>query len=363
MLTKRQLAVLFILTLLPFAVYTLRPDIIGYDGYHFLSISAGIKAIEPTDSPIFYLLTALNGNVLAVKVLLFLLCYCSVLAMAKIGELYDTEKGWRAGILVFLAAAFLFECAKFENDQFAYPLIMWSTYFFLSSYQKHNIRHQLYSVLLLIGGCILWGGSAFQLVIVALAPGAIVLQVFAIPAIILFTPQLLTHAAGWGVLENVPFLGIPFMGFLLLGVYFWRKKELAFPGFVLLAFGILNPKFIMLSIPFLVAGIVQFYKRSPIIAQALQNIAIILILFAGAGLLLQFPSEYEHETIKYAVEQSAGNEMWNDWELGYIVQWRGGITDNWGFGKNSEDGPGIVITHRFLDCELLRGGDLNVYIC
>jgi len=114
----------------------------------------------------------------------------------------------------------------------------------------------------------------------------------------------------------------------------WRTKELLVPGAALLVFGILNPKFVMLAIPFLVVGLAGFYKTNPLFAKGLQNIAIICVVLAGFGLLMQPPFEYEHQAVGYVVQEGPDN-ITNEWHLGHMVVWYGGVPSHQSFRTNA----------------------------
>ncbi len=89
MLSKKQLAILFLVCLIAYNAYFFKPFAIGYDSYYYLQ--SDVLKGEPIGS--FIVFSALKGNILAAKVLLFACLYASSISIALLGELIVDKEG------------------------------------------------------------------------------------------------------------------------------------------------------------------------------------------------------------------------------------------------------------------------------
>lgn len=374
---KKHIAILFLLVLIPFIYYSLRSDLIGYDGYYYLNGICGKDEFrnEPPLSLIIF--SMLPCSIFYAKVLLFLSCFVSALFLAFSGGLYNKKHGWKAGFLAFLSGVFFFEFMKFENDQIAYPLIFIATYFFFKSFQEGAKRgiNQLICAGILIVAALIWPGTLIYLLILALTPLTLYLKVIIFPLLIPFGYGLLSAVIGHkGVLENVPFKA-KFLGPLPIGMINWiGRNELLIPGCLSVILAIINPKFAIFAVPFMTMGIVIFFREKKFwnifITYMLQIVAIIFILFSFLFILPQPPTEMEHQAVQFAIaaaETDDGNlVIKNDWDLGHLIKWHGGRPAVLGgnFWMEDYNRGGIALTRADLNCTILgEFDDRRIYQC
>lgn len=371
--SKNEFLKLFGLTLLPFLFYFGRPDIFGSDGYAFLGKICFQTALpnQPIISDL--IVSILPCDILTLKVLLFLLCFSAVLALAYLGKLY-WENGWLCGLVAFVSPLIFYEFIKFENDQFAFPLIFWAIYFFFRSYaledQEDRLRSKLYCLGLLIVAGLIWEGTA--LVIFAFGLADLLFTFVSIP--VLFVgfnklPQIFGLHMG-KVAENLPFVSLIWLGFLLLGLngfYFGNKArwKLIIPATFLLLVSISNAKYVLLVVPFLCLGIMNTWNElvPDYMKTMFVMLAITLPFLYGFNSLTMPPTEQQWQAVDYAISASETGMVQNDWDYGWWVKWHGGITDNFA-GANAQwkEEKGIILTANVIneppDCPLLK--DFNV---
>lgn len=374
-LTKKQFAVLFVLTMVPFAFYCLgRWDVVGNDGYLYLTAicSDDFSGINPLDSPLFYeILPFLPCNLLFLKLLLFFLCFFCVLALSQLGNLFS-ENGWNAGWLVWLSPLLFSEFMKFENDQFAYPLLFWSIYFFY----KGGLKNFAVSIILVLVAAGFWGGSLYFLVAYALS-SIVNLVVLGVPTLVLFGRKLFDSVYSMpAVLEAQPLVGLKYPFLLWIGIL-KLPLNLTMQLLFFIALGSFRVKFIFLVVPFLAVGTVILYEKTiknlPTTRFILCLIALIMLFVAGSSVFWQPPFDYDWEAVNYAVNASKaiGNEGYvlNDWTHGYWVEFAGGKTEYKGSPITIETDDligNIVLTRKAMpgSCQLLeRFGEVGVWKC
>jgi len=90
-----------------------------------------------------------------------------------------------------------------------------------------------------------------------------------------------------------------------------------------------------------------------------------IILAIPSIVVQQEPKQEWHSAIEYALERSENNRIQNDWDIGYIVKWHGGITTSYG-GRPRQPNivPGIMVSRHDLNCVLDRNfGLYSVWTC
>ena len=392
MLTNRKFLAIFCLALLPFLYYSLRSDITGYDSYHYLNLVCGIEegiAGELLGTQLA--LSCIPCNILAIKFVMFVSYFLSLLAIVKLGELFDDRHGWLAALFLSLGIVFLRDFTQFENEIFAFPVILWATYYF---YRKTTWQNQYASLFLFAVASQFWGASWLMFVVLALISfdtkihdGKITFFVFkkwmvpvqALPNIAIafhllvksFEENIHILLPNLAVKENSIIYSVPSLLLLPLGMIGLGKfKRLVFPGFVFLVIALVNPKFAFFAVPFLAIGLTQTMKMHRVLPYFFVPLAIFLALFSPIVLLFQEPTQPMLDAIDYAVELADGNNMQNNWGIGYMVLNRGGITRNISGGNHVFSYEGIILTRKNgIPCPVLREfdggieGKWKVYRC
>lgn len=257
----------FALLLVPFIVYFARPDFAGVDSYGYLVQVCKNNGIIDETNLFNSALFLFPCNFLAIKATLFLCALFSGFAVIKMATLFSKKNGWRVSYLVFLAPVFVLEFIKFENEQFAYPLLFWSAYFFYLATKKGGKKNFLCSFLLLGFAGMVWRGAIYYLIAFALTK-AILFVPIAVAALIPNSPIYWTTILGNAfrtsvVFEDAPFHSLTYLFALnlgLMGIIFLEWSLLA-PTIMLFFLALASAKFSILVVPFLAVGLVKAYDR------------------------------------------------------------------------------------------------------
>ncbi len=375
MLSHKQIAIIFILATIPFAFYTfLRPDLSGYDSYAFLTQSCGQFTLQGTPIIADFVLKNIPCNIYAIKGILFLLFYASLLGIASLGSLFHKEKGWYAAIFSFLAPTLFFFAIRFENDQLAYPLLIWATYFFYKSRITKEKKYDLYALALIVFAAGFWYGAIYFLL--AFATTSIVLLIPGITALGIYGQKIIGNTIPINTVnESLPFVGLTHifglaLGFTLLPIMLIPQTAI----FLILL--IAQQKFAWMIVPMLSVGTMLFYVNPKLDKNKWANFAKGVLLTAAIACMVawglsaseQAPHSHTWEAIDYAIEQienTNSRTVQNDWDLGYFIIYKGGVPSQYGGGQQFEFEKGIAITkHDQNNCVTLKQfEDLNVVEC
>lgn len=372
MFTKKIVFLVLILAVIPFAWYSLRPTLVGYDSYHYLNLVCGKEQGLERETPGMQLVMPfIPCDVLTIKWIMAFCYFASLLALLFIAQLFHKKNSWMAIIFVSLGLIFLRSFTLFENEVFAFPLILWGTYFFLMD--PHWKKQAMSFALFLTAACF-WLPSWLMLVVLAIPLFKKHLPLALVSAYLLimhFGRHIHTLLPNQAVKENSIVYSIPSLFLLPLGMLGLSKhKQLLAPGFIFLLIALLNPKYAFFAVPFLAIGLVEVTKIHEIVKMFLISLALMLAVFAPAVLLAQEPTTDTLNAIDYAVQQSKGQELQNDWGIGYIILNRGGTTHNISGGTHSFAYKGIILTRKAnLPCPVLQeynkhpAGAWKVYNC
>ena len=372
MLSHKQILAILIMAAIPFAIYTIfRTDLVGYDSYAYLNQSCGKFAVEGTPLIADLALKAIPCNTNAIKGVLFLLFFTSLLGIGQLGIIFHKEKGWLAALFSFLSPVLFFQAMSFENDQFAFPILIWATYFFYKARATKQRKYDLCTLALLLFAAGFWNGAIYFLLAFALS--SLVLAVTAIPAIEIFWKQIIGNALPKiGVNEAQPLIGLGHIfglafGFALLPAIMWPQTAI----FLILL--LLQSKFTWMIAPLLSTGVAMFYvnpkldkvKWASFAKGCMLSAAICCMVAWGAASLENPPHSHTWQAIEYAIAQSPDGSIQNDWDLGYFIINRGGTPSQYGGGKQRAFTKGIGITKfKQANCTTLKEfKDLNVVTC
>jgi hypothetical protein len=350
---KKYLALLFVLTALPFLVYSFRTDLIGADGYLYLETVchnanfSGQKNIILQDGVQNLLFSFIPCNLNIIKSILFALCFGSVFIIAKMGELFDKENGWIAGLAaIVFTNLFISGFFEFENDQFAIPILFAGAYFLLKGKLQQVLQPKIIGVALICIAGLIWHGAIFYLL-------AFGISFF--PAMLLFGSigllvnplSLVVLLPNITIMENAWISGIAAQKFLLAG-FAGLQKNLLPETIVLTIISFLNLKFAILLLPILAIGTMLFLnklmqKRNALAPGFLSGIGIATYGFIFASIFLAVPTSADWKAINSALSYS--NKIQNDWDYGYWIAYAGGQPSAWGGGTtNNFTKQGIILS-------------------
>ena len=377
-MNKKQIPLLFLITLIPFLIFSVgRPDFVGGDSYYFLNHVCGEGELGEGD-----LVRTIFGwvpcNFILIKILLFLLCLSCVFAIALTGNLLYDQNGWMAGLFIFLAPIFFAEFTKFENDQFAFPLIFLAIYFYYKGFFKNSFINRLTAIVLLVFAAQIWGGAV--LFFPAFAFGSILFVLSTIPLLIIYWKQLFFTVLPrfpvfdlfGNVWENSLVVGIAYLFLLPLG--FNGLSKILLPQMVFFtALLLLNSKFVFLATPFLALGFVGYFnkldysKYGKNFKQIFLWLPFFMAISWGFVSLTQPPLDYQWDAVEFALQESERPGITNDWELGYWVLFKGGNTQQFCSPRDFNLSNDVFLTQRDLDsnaCTFLKSfNELKVYQC
>jgi hypothetical protein len=315
-------------------------------------------------------------NLLVIKSILFLLCFSSVLILAKIGELFNKKDGWLTGFFALVFTnAFYFRFFDYENDTFSYPLLLVGLYYFA---KKDYVK-----ALFFVGiAGLIWHGAIFYVIAFGLTwwPAMVIAGII---LLIVNPMQLAVLLPNVFLGENMPIIGMTNLKFTIIG---FVTKYMPFfrQIFFFCVIGFMNGKYAFHLIPLLSISCMLLYaeKNKRIIASSLNdkfyffllenkfkvlNNAQMFLVLIGlscylAGLPQIFeamPTQADWNAIKTTM--SYGLPIQNDWDYGYWIAWARGKPSAWGGGEyNNYSGSGVRLTMFFQkDCELLK--DFNTF--
>ena len=357
--------------MVPFAIYAIiRTDLRGFDPYAFLSQSCGGFVVNGTPLLADLVTKAMPCNVLAIKGVLFLLFFASILGIACLGTLFNKEKGWLAGLFSFLSPLLFFEATKFENDAFAIPILIWSMFFFYKARQTRQKKYDVFAFFLVLFAGLFWYGSIYWLIAYSFSS-----FFFVVPAILAFLwlgVKIVAFAPpNNNVVEGYFGSGIAMVaalvfGFALIPAIMWPQTAL----FVALL--VSQIKFAWFIVPILSVGTKLFYANkkldggswSKTVKGIMLTASLCLVVVWGFALIGHPPYQHQWQAVDYAISQSENGFVQNDWDLGYWIYYKGGTPLAYGGGAQPAFGKGIVLTRKEIDCTLLKEfKEMKVYQC
>lgn len=366
MMKRNPYLIFFFLLLIPFLVYFARPDFIGNDTYGFLLLTCQQNNAINVDGIVYFVFSVLPCSFIGIKVLLFALAFFAGCFCIKLATLFSPENGWRASYLLFLSSVTVLEFAKLENDQFAFPFLFASVYFFFHGFRTG--KRLSYILCFLCWGIagLFWYGAIFYLF--AFAFHVLILAIVSVVFLYFFGRQLLGIVIRTEqIMEDMPF---KFHIHLLLnfGIGGLIYEPLLLPaGVFFFILGSISAKFWILSLPFLVTGMVLLLEGLKIewLYPITTIISILLVFGLAQSIWLNPPTQDHWNAIGYAMVESDG-KINNDWGMGYWVKFVGGETESFASMHHQQDfnSDRIVVSERDLNCLTLnRFGSVRVYSC
>ncbi len=390
--------ILFTLLIIPFIAYLYRPDFIGWDPYGFLLLTCKANNIAGITGIPFSIYTVLPCNFIILKTILFTLAFTSGCFIIKLSKLFSPKHGWRAAYLIFLSSVYVLEFAKLENEAFGFTLLFASAYYFFKGIKnvKNSRKNSIIAFTLVILAGLIWKGAIFYLIGYFLNISILIITLLPFLVIrfygnFLYWKTLWGHIVGTNIIsEDMPFkfhrhfaLHPGLIGALL--------NPLLLPQTLLyFALGTISSKYWILSLPFLVVGLVLVHERlsnapkfesrhntflDKILKKAInffeenyvQIFAVVAIFSTIAitqSILLGEPTQDNWSGVEFAL--SLDKNVSNSWDLGYWIMWKGGTTENYQSpAKQTEYFPGqIAIIREDNNCTTIKSfKDFNVVQC
>lgn len=367
---RKHLLFLFFLTAVPFFVYIFgKFAFIGMDTYYFLDFIC-YNGVLGNESLLFqHILSFLPCNFAVLKGILFLLAFLTVVGVAKTGELFY-KNGWLAGLFVFFAPVFFFEFAKFENDQFAFPILVWATYFFLKGTIEKKVKYNFLGIALVVFAGLFWQGAIFYLPAFGLI--SLIGLPYAVAAIACFGNKMFNEITPtYQVTESLPFVGLIYLGvFLSLFVGIFLQPVLILPSIYFLIIATANSKFVFHSVLFLSVAALSIYNNPKLnrlevwglIKTILVFTAVVMALVSGLVVITKPPTLQDIDLVEAFVAEGGGK---NDWSYGHWVNFYGGNASASHGGNPIQDyNSGKILTAVDLNCLLLsKSGNIKFYDC
>lgn len=362
----------FILLLIPFSIYFFRPDFAGVDTYGFLLLVcngdnyAGLQGFQ------LGFFSLLPCNFFLLKALLFFCALVSGWFVLLLASLFSKEWGRMPWLLFFSPLAVL-TFAQLENDQFAYPFLFASVYFFYRVMIGKRWHDLLVSLALLVPAGLFWQGSIFFLLAYSL--DFWLLLVLSIPIVVFNWHSLLGVIVRTGIInEDLPF---KFSQHLLLVFGVWPalfNHHLRLQTAFFFVLGMVSSKFWPLSLPFLGVGLLLGLEKLEEVVQKRWNssiwpmvtiISICCIVGATQSIYWHEPGPITWEAIDFAL--SLDQNVANDFGLGYWILWKNGKTENYQsvWRETIPKPKQVFVTEAETSCEIIRrfGEVLKVARC
>ena len=370
---KNRVMQLFLLCLIAWLPYfLLRPDIVGFDSYAYLTglcQTTNFFWFDSAHIASFFALSWLPCNFLAIKIVLFT-CFVSFVAGLAFLAYQINKKYWFWSVLVTigLSPVALFTFTTLENDQIALPFIAWG-FALLFLTQK---KFKLLSIPLFVIAGLLWNGTA--LLVLSLTPTFLFLSPLSLTIIYTQWHKIVYLFVRLNVSENMVYNFALFGVLPIFFLFVFKNKRIGLSTIILLVFCFFNTQFIILLLPFVLIGVCHAFemleaKKAWQQINLLKILSIICLLGFGFMVLVQSPTQSDWLAVNKSIELAKDNNvpLYNDWETGYWVLFNGWDTDSFGGGKNPDyfdlDRPFVGLTKKHLDCSVVFEESYNVYLC
>lgn len=311
----------------------LRPTLFGVDSYATLTAiqqhSFDLLENQPFAN---FVWGVLPNNLVIFKLIMFLALFSAFVPIwLAVKAIYGQRMAWFSTFLVFsLSPVLLFEFGNFENEIFAYPLIVWAIYF-------------------------LWRNKYFEFLIF-----------FALASLFWkwFFYLSFFNFGGSQVLEMQLFAGLfnfwallPFV-FLIPLLKDWRLR---LGGLCAVFLWLFNAKFFIFLLPFVALSIpigLDLLKKHDTLRLSLYILAFFGLFGWNIAFFMQQPTEIDlvfvSDSIKLAKDNNSS--LFNDPSFGYWLTSQGYPTryNPGSWLKPDYNKPGFYLTTQDLNCVLIR---------
>ena len=352
----QQFVLIFLAGLAPLIGLLLRGVVWGADSFAFLAVACGqTQYTNFLGSPGWFtsLLPFFSCNIFLIGLIMFFFYFSALLGLWVFGKRFFVEKSW-LGItkdtswkFVFVVASitplFFLEAMRFENDFFA-----WTVSFMalgLVSLAITSNKWHLKVLCIILACCLsifafeLWIASILVLMACffllpvndklrkILFIGFFSFLVYFFSGYIFSSFNILTSMEKV-VAEEIPLVGLIF---ILHIVHFIKRvpKELLLYSILLLGVGLLKSKYIFLSVPFLVLGLMRKENEEGLILRGdkLPLIPIGCICLIGLTFMsvFMYPTQTDLTEMREAIQLSEDLNLplYNSWGEGWIFTYLG----------------------------------------
>jgi len=355
-LFKHQFMLIFLAASAPFIALSLRGIVWGADSFAFLAVACGQNSYASfLGSPSWFtsLLPFFNCNITLISLVMFLFYFLALLGLWIFSKRFFVENSWLGVIkdsswkYVFVVASitplFFLEAMRFENDFFGWTLSFMALGLFTLAltHDKWHIKITSLFLACIIGfiAVLLWNASILVLLacvfLLIKNQKQKILVFFGIITIFLifFQGYVLSSFNILFSVEKVVAEEIPFVGliFILHIVHFIKKvpKELFLYSILLLGIGLLKSKYMFLTIPFLVLGLMRKENEEGLIIRGDKIPLLPICCLCLVGLVFMspflYPTQVDLKEMKEAIQLSndLNVPLYNSWGEGWIFTYLG----------------------------------------
>lgn len=352
----QQFVLIFLAALAPFIGLLLRGVVWGADSFAFMAVACGqTQYVNSLSSPSWFasLLPFFSCNILFISLIMFFFYFFALLGLWVFGKRFFVEKSW-LGItqdfswkFVFVLASvtplFFLEALRFENDFFGWTLSFMALGLFTLYLKVDKLSLKLISLGLAISvGIIsinLWFASILILLSVFfMLPiksnyrimgflGILIIFLTLFHGYIFSSFNILVSTEKV-IAEEIPFVGLIFIFHI---VHFVKRvpKELFLYSLLILGIGLLKSKYIFLSVPFIVLGLMEKENSEGLILRGDKIPLIPVCCLCLIGLVFMSPFLYPtqldlkemQDTIK--ISKDLNIPLYNSWGEGWIFTYLG----------------------------------------
>ncbi len=372
-MNRKNVLLLFVFCLIPFVFYFFHPLLHYFDSYAFLAGACGVDT--------GFVIPFVPCNIFLIKILLFFCFFISTLAISVFGEQFIGKvNGWRVGLFAICFCPLFFrEVVKFENDVFGWTLAFIGLAVFSIGVNKNKSINKalimFLGVLIVFFSTYIWFPT--YLMLLALLLTSIYTIVFAILGIIPIFQQIIpritriTSFSQTKILEEIPLIGMFGVLPFLPGLKFTPKKILL-PTIFLFGAGLVQNKFMILSIPFLAIGFTLFFEKLEKMKWLPHYLIIcfLCVFVFGFMSLSVSPTQEEMNLVEESVLLANDLEvpLYNDWTYGWWITYKGYETNyksSWPDPDyNNLSKPFVALTKQDLNCLLVsKENEIKIFNC
>ncbi len=320
-----------------------RPNLFGVDSYSTLAfIRFGFVDTLGNQPVANFVFGLLPDSIVLFKLIMFSSIVSAMIPIwLLVKKFYDERIAWISlFLLVSLSPIVLFMFGEFENEVFAYPLIVWGIYWLLMSNYKKGwllISNYLFALIYFTTSLLFWKWPYYLTFFNNSSTKIVEMQLFA-------------------GLINLWAL-IPFVFFILIT----NNKKVRYLGLISLLFVLINAKLTIFLLPFIALAIpnaLEVLKKHETIKISLYILAFCGLFGWNIAFLMQQPTQSDLVFVSESIKLSKDTNLplFNEPSFGYWIKAQGINTpSNPGtFLEIDFNQPGIYLTSQDLNCDLIK---------
>jgi hypothetical protein len=350
-----QKLVLILFAAIPFIIYLFRPGSIGADSFWYINQACGISGHITNDILFDALNSIMPCNINLMKIFGGILFVGTVYLFAKMGELYDKEKGWWLGLMAASFTFFITEFFMYQNEPIAYFLFACSLYLVLLYDTTKKHRYLVPSLIIWLISGLFWKGVIYWgITLIIYAP---ITALIVIPVIIQYWDSF------WWFLTPdpkvafyMPFIGLIYLGvviFFLFGLLKSSKKQ-ALSWVFSIPMGIFAQRLYVLAVPTSLIVAFNGLKSLKMDPQTIESTLIVFTLFMsifwGIHTYKEFPNQSDYELLQNLKLKT--DTVQNSFGVGYYLI-------NQGFNVSSYGWPHYPSDYNHIGYVVLENGIID----